>query len=228
MLMQRPPCARVLASATTACPAQGWQAPVVIWSWCEVGECSVASQTGSRCGALSPAGTGSADKCPWGGRGRHRGALPPPYSSGSRAGSSGSAFQGGKMTPDREAITPSRAQSCIHSTDVYEQPRMWGHSGKPGGLGRGMGAAATLPHARGPPPHSTLQTLPQAPCFPLGPAASAVLDPGCAPKPLGRGQCKPLHGAAGPLSTPAPAAPPPTGRPCGQQRPMAMKTPTIE
>lgn len=139
MLMQRPPCARVPASATTACPAQGWQAPAVIWSWCEVGECSVASQTGSRCGALSPAGTGSADKCPWGGRGRHRGALPPPYSSGSRAGSSGSAFQGGKMTPDREAITPSRAQSCIHSTDVYEQPRMWGHSGEPGGLGRGMG-----------------------------------------------------------------------------------------
>lgn len=58
MLMQRPPCARVPASATTACPAQGWQAPAVIWSWCEVGECSVASQTRSRCGALSPRALG--------------------------------------------------------------------------------------------------------------------------------------------------------------------------
>lgn len=111
MLTQRPPRARVPASATAACPAQGWRTPPVIWSWREVGECSVAGQTGVVVGLCPLWGLGLQINVPGVGVGGHRGATPPPYSSGSQAGSSGSAFQGGKMTHGREALL----HACGHS-----------------------------------------------------------------------------------------------------------------
>lgn len=124
---------------------------------------------GSRCGALSPVGTGSADKCPWGGGG----------TQGSRATSLQLWQPGGHplVLPSREALFPACGHSFI--PQVSTSTRGCGgtaasEAGRAGARGEPLGTrAATLPLARGPLTDSALQTLPQAPCVP-GAYASAV------------------------------------------------------
>lgn len=143
---------------------------------------------GSRCRALSPVGTGSADKCPWSGGGGTQGSHATSLQLWQPGGVLWFCLPG-RQDDSRQGGTPSCVRSFIRSTDVYWHPRMWGHRRERGGPGRGTGGAAGHV-SRNPawrsrtPARQRPADSPSGALRPPGPAASAGLSCPTSEQPL--------------------------------------------